>query len=216
MDTAKLNKTSSSVRLRNLLLLAQTLILLSAGTPGTQGQQSGRTINRDRVLAIERVERDRQLLLKPLPANKDDDSLRLAVLKQIKEDFRNIQGLNNTMMAKSWAHEELDYGYISDSISQIKSKATRLRSNLALPKPKDVEERQLDLTHAGVKEFRTALLLLDKSIMDFIKNPLFQNPDVVEVNLAAQASQDLKVIIELSGNLQKSAAALMRKSKNTP
>jgi hypothetical protein len=170
---------------------------------------------RDQVLKIERVERDQQLLRKPLPAKKDDDSARLAVLKQISEDFKNIQDLNNTMMAKAWAHQELDYGYISDSISQIKSKATRLRSNLALPKAKDIDEKQLNLARASVKEFRAALLLLDKSIMSFVRNPLFQKANVVEVNLAAQASHDLKVIIELSGNLQKSAA-LMRKSKNTP
>jgi hypothetical protein len=218
MDTAKLKKTSSSVRLRNLLLLAQTLILVAAGTTRTQGQQSG--VNhpsaRDTALEIQRVERNQQLLLKPLTAKKDDDSLRFAVLKQINEDFKNIQGLNNTMMANAWAHEELDYGYISASISQIKSKATRLRSNLAFPKAKDVEEKQLDLTRADVKEFRAALLLLDKSIMSFVKNPLFQKASVVDVNLAAQASHDLKVIIELSGNLQKSATALRGKSKHTP
>jgi hypothetical protein len=211
MDIASLKKTSSSVRLRNLLLLAQTLILLLAGTARTQGQSR----MRDQVLKIERVERDQQLLRKPLPAKKDDDSARLAVLKQISEDFKNIQDLNNTMMAKAWAHQELDYGYISDSISQIKSKATRLRSNLALPKAKDIDEKQLNLARASVKEFRAALLLLDKSIMSFVTNPLFQKANVVEVNLAAQASHDLKVIIELSENLQKSAA-LMRKSKNTP
>jgi hypothetical protein len=211
MDRASLKKPSSSVQLRNLLLVAQTLILISAGTTKSQGQSR----NRDQVLKIERVERDQQLLRKPLPAKKDDDSVRLAVLKQINEDFKNIQDLNNTMMAKAWAHEELDYGYISDSISQIKSKATRLRSNLALPKAKDVDEKQPDLARAGVKEFRAALLLLDKSIMSFVRNPLFQNANVVEVNLAAQASHDRKLIIELSGKLQKSAA-LMRKSKNTP
>jgi uncharacterized lipoprotein YehR (DUF1307 family) len=218
MDTASLKKTSSSSRLRNLLLIAQTLILIAACTTRTQGQRS--TLNRptlgDKVREIDRVERERQLLLKPLTAKKDD-SVRLAVLKQIREDFKNIQGLNNKMMANAWAHEELDYGYISDSISQIKSKATRLRSNLALPKPKDVEEeKQLDLARAGVKEFRAALLLLDKSIMSFVTNPLFQTTNVVEVNLAAQASHDLKVIIELSGNLHKSAGTLMRKPKNNP
>jgi uncharacterized lipoprotein YehR (DUF1307 family) len=218
MDIASFKKTSSSIRLRNLLLVAQILILLSACTIRTQGQQSGvnhPTTMRDRVREIDRVERERQLLLKPLTAKKDD-SVRLAVLKQIKEDFKNIQGVNNTMMASAWAHEELDYGYISDSISQIKSKATRLRSNLALPKANDVEEKQLDLARAGIKEFRAALLLLDKSIMSFVTNPLFQKANVVEVNLGAQASHDLKVIIELSGNLQKSAVALMRKSKNNP
>lgn len=218
MDIASLKKTSSSGRLRNLLLVAQTLILLAACTTRTQGQQSG--LNHptlgDKVREINRVERERQLLLKPLPAKRDDGSVRLAVLKQIREDFKNIQGLNNTMMADAWAHEELDYGHISDSISQIKSKATRLRSNLALPKAKDVEEKQLDLARAGVKEFRAALLLLDKSIMSFVTNPLFQEANVVEVNLGAQASHDLKLIIELSGSLHKSAAALMKKARNTP
>lgn len=218
MDIASFKKTSSSSRLRNLLLIAQTLILLSACTTRTQGQQSG--VNhptlRDKVREIDRMERDRQLLLKPLPVKRDDGSVRLAVLKQIREDFKNIQGLNNTMMADAWAHQELDYGHISESISQIKSKATRLRSNLALPKAKDVEEKQLDLARAGVKEFRAALLLLDKSIMSFVTNPLFQEANVVEVNLGAQASHDLKVIIELSGSLHKSAAALMKKARNTP
>jgi hypothetical protein len=209
MDKASLKKTSSSIRLRNLLLVAQTLILLWAGTTITQGQTS----MRDQALKIERIERDRDLFQKPLLAKKDDDPAHLAVLKQIREDFKNIQAVNNTMMANAWAREELDYGYISDSISQIKSKATRLRSNLALPKAKDVEEKQLDLARAGVKEFRAALLLLDKSIMSFVTNPLFQNANVVEVKLAAKASHDLKVIIELSGNLQKSAAT---RKKNTP
>jgi hypothetical protein len=213
MDKASLKKTSSSIRLRNLLLVAQTLILLSAGTTMTQGQSM-----RDQVLKIERVERDRDLLQKPLLAKKDDDPARLAVLKQIREDFKNIQAVNNTMMANAWARKELDYGYISDSISQIKSKATRLRSNLALPKAKDGDEKdgdekQLNVAPAGVKEFRAALLLLDKSIMSFVTNPLFQNANVVEVKLAAKASHDLKVIIELSGNLQKSAAT---RKKNTP
>ena len=220
MDIASLRKTSSSIRLRNLLLVAQILILLSACTIRTQGQQSGvnhPTTMRDRVREIDRVERERQLLLKPLTAKKDD-SVRLAVLKQIKEDFKNIQGLNNKMMANAWAHEELDYGYISNSISQIKSKAARLRSNLALPKgkdgdEKDGDEKQLNVAPAGVKEFRATLLLLDKSIMSFVTNPLFQNANVVEVKLAAKASHDLKVIIELSGNLQKSAAT---RKKNTP
>ncbi len=212
MDIASPKKTSSSGRLRNLLLVVQTLMLLSAGTTRTEGQQSAR----DRTREMERVERDQQLLLKRLPAKKDDDSVRRAVLKQINEDFRNIQGLNNTMMANAWAHEELEYGSISDSLSQIKSRATRLRSNLALPKAKDVkdvEEKQLDLARAGVKEFREALLLLDKSIMSFVTNPLFQKSNVVEVGLASRARQDLEVVIQLSGNLQKTSEQLKKLTK---
>jgi hypothetical protein len=210
MDIASLKKTSSSGRLRNLLLLAQTLILLAAGTTGTQGQAS-----RARVLEINRKERERQLILQPLPAKKDDDSVRLAVLKQIKEDFKNIQGLNNTMMAKAWSREELDYDYISDKVSQIRAKAVRLKTNLSLPEAKDVDKKQPDSVVTGVKEFRAALLLLDASIMSFVTNPLFKEGKVVEVNLAAKASQDLETVVQLTNSIKKAASALNKMSKDS-
>ncbi|MEO7970513.1 MAG: hypothetical protein ABI698_04380 [bacterium] len=206
MDIASLKKTSRSSRFRNFLLVVQILMLLSAGTSRTEGQQPG--LNRpsaaDMARADIRRDMDQQLLLKPLPGKKNPDSVRLA-LKQINEDFRNIQTVNNAMMANAWVHEELDYGYISDSLSKIKSNATRLKSNLALPKAKDVEAKQLNLAGAGVKEFREALLLLDKSIMSFVNNLVLQKPNVVEADPASRVSHDLEVVIQLSENLQKTA-----------
>ena len=210
MDTASLKKTSSSSRLRNLLLVAQSLILLSVTTSGTQGQAS-----RAKVLEINRRERERQLILQPLPAKKDDDSVRLAALKQIKEDFKNIQGLNNTMMANAWSREELDYDYISDKVSQIRAKAVRLKTNLSLPEAEDVEKKQLDSMVTGVKEFRAALLLLDRSIMSFVTNPLFKEGNVVEVNLATKASRDLETVVQLTNRIKKAASALNKMSKDS-
>ena len=210
MGIASLKKTSSSSRLRNLLLVAQSLILLSVTTSGTQGQAS-----RAKVLEINRRERERQLILQPLPAKKDDDSVRLAALKQIKEDFKNIQGLNNTMMAKAWSREELDYDYISDKVSQIRAKAVRLKTNLSLPEAEDVEKKQLDSMVTGVKEFRAALLLLDRSIMSFVTNPLFKEGNVVEVNLATKASRDLETVVQLTNRIKKAASALNKISKDS-
>jgi hypothetical protein len=162
----------------------------------------------DRVRQMEQVEMNRQLILKPLPAKKGDDSVRPAILKQIKEDFKNIQGLNNTMMANAWANEELDYGYISESVSQIKAKAARLKSNLALPEVKKVDNQQIEFAAGGSKEFRLALLALDRSIMSFVTNPLFQKSNVVDVSLAAQASRDLRTVIDLCGSIKKTAGRL--------
>ena len=210
MDIASQKKTSSSSRLRNLLLVAQSLILLSVTTSGTQGQAS-----RAKVLEINRRERERQLILQPLPAKKDDDSVRLAVLKQIKEDFKSIQSLNNTMMAKAWSREELDYDYISDKVSQIRAKAVRLKTNLSLPEAEDVEKKQLDSMVTGVKEFRAALLLLDRSIMSFVTNPLFKEGNVVEVNLATKASRDLETVVQLTNRIKKAASALNKMSKDS-
>ena len=204
-------KTRSSRWLRSFVLV-EALILLSACVSETQGQQPARPSARDTVREIQRKEMDRQLLLAPLPS-RQTKSDRLLALKQIKEDFRDIQDVNNTMMANAWSREELDYFYISDKVSQIRAKAVRLKTNLSLPEARDVEKKQLDSVLSGVKEFRAALLLLDQSIMSFVTNPLFQKTNVVEVGPATRASHDLEVVIKLSGKLQKAAATFNRKPK---
>jgi hypothetical protein len=119
------------------------------------------------------------------------------------------------MMANAWAKDELNYDAISDSISQIRSKAIRLRSNLSLPKSeKEDEEKPLDLSVASGKDFRAALLLLDRSIMNFATNPLFKESSVMEVSLATRARHDLENVIELTESLQKAAKSLNKKSKD--
>lgn len=191
------------------MILAQTLILLSTCAARMNAQQGGlnRPSMRDAVRAIELKEMDQQLLLAPL-LPKQTESARLLALRQIKEDFKGIQGLNNAMMANAWAREELDYHYISDSVSQIRAKAARLKSNLALPEAKNVDGQQIELAAAGKKEVRVALLALDRSIMSFVTNPLFQKSNVVDVSLAAQASRDLKTVIDLCGSIKKTAGRL--------
>jgi hypothetical protein len=217
MDMTSLRRNSNSAQLTKLLFVTKALILVYACAIATQGQSRSQPSARDTARQIQRVERDQQLLLKPLPPKKEDDSARRAALKQSKEDFKNIQGINNKMMANAWAKEELDYNSISDSISQIKSKAIRLKSNLSLPEPeKENEEKQLDLAVASVKDFRAALLRLDKSIMSFVTNPLFKESSVMEVSLATRASHDLEMVIDLSENLQKAAKSLNKlSSKDT-
>jgi uncharacterized lipoprotein YehR (DUF1307 family) len=215
MDMTSLRRNSNSAHLTKLLSVINALFLVYACATATQGQSRGQTSARDTARQIQRVERDQQLLLKPLPPNKEDNSARQAVLKQSKEDFKNIQGINNKMMANAWAKEELDYNSISESISQIRSKAIRLKSNLSLPESeKENEEKPLALSVANVKDFRAALLRLDKSIMSFVTNPVFKESSVMEVSLATHASHDLDTVIELSENLQKAAKSLNKKSKD--
>lgn len=211
MDMTSLRRSNST----KLLFVTQILILVYTCATGTQGQ-SRQPSARDTARQIQRVERDQLLLNQPLPPTKEDDSARLAALKQSKEDFRSIQGINNKMMANAWAKVELDYNSISESISQIRSKAIRLKSNLSLPKPeKQADEKPIDFSVASVKDFRAGLMLLDRSLMSFVTNPLFKESSVMEVSAATRASHDLEMVIELSENLQKAAKSLNKKSKDT-
>jgi hypothetical protein len=144
-----------------------------------------------------------------------DGPARRVVLKQISEDFKDLQGLNNKMMAEAWSRPELDYRYISDMVSQIRGKATRLKSNLALPEAEDDQTKQLDANLSDTEKFRAALLQLDRHIMSFATNPLFQKADVVEVDLANRASRDLAVVVELSRKLKRIAVRLGKAAKTS-
>jgi len=207
-------KTESSGRRGSLWLLTQTLIVLSACMVTVHAQRPGATQPaRDIVRAISQKEMDQLLFLKPILAPKDDPARR-AVLKQINEDFKHLQGLNNKMMAQAWSTPELDYRFISEMVSQIRGKATRLKSNLALPETND-ESKQVGDTFSNAEKFRAALLQLDRHIMSFATNPLFQKAEVIEVNLANQASRDLAAVLELSGKLKKTAAKLGKPTKTS-
>ena len=211
MHRRRFNRVAILADRGSLQLFVQAAILLSLSITA-QGQRSGQPSIRDTVRAIERKEMDRLLLLKPLTETKDNPARR-AVLKQISEDFRDMQGLNNKMMAQAWAREELDYRYISDMVSQIRGKAARLKLNLSLPEADADEKKQTLGEISSAKEFRSGLLLLDEQIMRFATNPLFQKPNVVDVDLANQASRDLTAVVELSGKLKGIASRLSKTAR---
>jgi hypothetical protein len=207
--------TNHSKNSKLICSLPVVLLLIScSGDAQAQGKM------RDQARAIQRAELDR-LLLSATPAKTDSDANRAAVMKQIREDFKDLQALNNKMMATAWATETLDYSFLSDMVSRIRGKAARLKTNLNLPGPNDVEEAVLDPKATDPKaasdpvvqnasEFRNALLLLDQTIMRFVTNPLFQTPNTIEVNLASKARKDLETVISLTADLKKTAARLQK------
>jgi len=207
-------KTTSFGKRGGLQLLTQALIVLSACMVTTHAQRPGATAARDIVRGISQKEMDRLLFLKPILAPKEDPARRV-VLKQISEDFKDLQGLNNKMMAEAWGRPELDYRFISDMVSQIRGKASRLKSNLALPAAENDKSKQADVNFTDTEKFRAALLQLDRHIMSFATNPLFQKADVIEVDLANRASRDLAAVVELSGKLKRTAAKLGKPAKTS-
>src|SRR5436190_1442736 len=159
-----------------------------------------RTINNETYRELMKNEREGMGPSKTTP-----DVTQAGILKQLRLDFKGIQDVNNKMMADAWAQQTLDYGHISEMISDINEKANRLKNNLLLPEV-DKTKKKETLVLSGMKEFRSALMRLDHSIMNFVTNPIFQKANVIEIQLATQASQDLEDVIALSGNLKKIAA----------
>src|SRR5687767_14688967 len=132
-------KTQPALIALILVIVGGFVLEARAQRPGTPSQPM-----RDMVRAIGQKEMDRLLLLKPIPSLSDEPAKQL-VLKQIREDFRDLQNLNNRMMSEAWASKAVDYRFVSDKISQIRGKANRLKLNLNLPLSGDMKsERRAD------------------------------------------------------------------------
>ena len=183
-----------------------TLVCMGVTFTSTQAQ---RKTPRDVVMESNRQELDNLLLRKPILAT-EDKSARQAVLKQINDDFKTLQVLNNKLMSEVEDQGGVDYKEISTMLADIGSRAARLKSNLALPKVDEKKEKSnSELTTAAALKDR--LMEFDKVVMSFATNPIFQQANVIDVELAKQASGDLATIIERSGKLKKAAAKLAKK-----
>lgn len=191
-----------------LALLCPSLILLAIFGVEVRAQHSTSSA-RDQARAIQRTDLDR-LLLASMPAKADVNSNQAAIQKQIRTDFKELQELNNRMMAKAWESETLDYSYLSEMVSRIKGKATRLRFNMQLPAEDEPFKTDPGHVISNSLEFRSALLVLDAAIMRFVKNPVFQTPHNLELDRAAKARHDLEMVIALSVDLRKTALRLSK------
>ena len=144
-----------------------------------------------------------------LPKDKESEAVRLSRFKKIKDDFKALQSLNNKMMADAWLQDALDYSSIADMVSKIRGKANDLKDGLSLPSSENRETPSKPEV-STVRQFREQLLLLDKTIMRFVSNPVFQAANTVDVNLAKEASADLEQVIFLTLDLKQNAQKLRK------
>lgn len=185
------------------------LILLALAVSFTCVQGQGRGVNAERARAIERAEMDR-LLLWAVPKDRESEAMRVSRFKKIKDDFRDLQSLNNKMMADAWMQDALDYSSITDMVSKIRGKANDLKDSLALPQSENAQTALKTPDITTVRQFREQLLLLDKTLMNFVTNPVFQAANTVDVNLAKKASEDLEHVISLTNDLKQNAQKLRK------
>lgn len=136
-------------------------------------------------------------------------------MTEIAEDYRDLQQVNNKLMAAVMRSKEPDYDLINKSAADIRRRAERLRENLALPAPEAKGEAKAGPKPAAdAKGMKAALLALDRSVMSFVRSPLFKNTDVLDAEVAARASRDLADVIERSRLAAKDAERLGRKDKD--
>jgi len=161
-----------------------------------------------------RDEQRREMQLRGLgtvAAREDERSVKAAV-EQLNQDFKRIQVIRNEFAHAVKVEGVLDYKRISGQAAEVKKRALRMQTYLALRGEGEEKERE-GQTGYDDREMKDTLVRLCKRIDSFVANPKFTSPDVVDVDGTARASRDLQEIIALSGAVRTSAERLGQKNK---
>jgi len=164
--------------------------------------------------AIERQGREAMLrgaemLSRP---TEDQRGARVAA-EQLKQDFKRIQVLRNNLARHLSAEGTLDYKVVADTAGELNKRANRLGTFL-LPKTSGENDEkprsQIELDGALMQ---SALITLCQRVDSFTGNPIFKVLDVVDVEQAAKAGEDLRGIIRLSARIREGAERMKQNSK---
>ncbi|HLL75758.1 MAG TPA: hypothetical protein VK421_10905 [Pyrinomonadaceae bacterium] len=183
-------------------------LCLAAATEGAALAQRGRELGaarRQEHMNRQAAEHERENLnrdLDPAAAGAAGRKRTQAATAQVKHDFESLQaGYNRIVLALTPKRAAEAADSLPAAIGEVHKCATRLRHNLALPRPKDDEEQKSRPSPAEAAD--DPLASLGKHLYSFLTNPLFESPGVLEVGQAARASRDLDRIIELSEGIKR-------------
>ena len=136
-----------------------------------------------------------------------------AVIAHIKQDFERILTLHNEIVRVISTDKALEHDFVSSATAEIKKRASRLQTTLALDKLEDSEQNQHKLKALNDAQLKDALVSLCKQIESFVTNPVIKTPGTVDIQQLAKARRDLEGVIELGDSINKSAARLKKSSQ---
>ena len=128
-----------------------------------------------------------------------------AMMDQVSEDFQRILTRHNELVRAIAANQPLNYQFVSDAMSEIKKRSTRLQSSLKLQKPETTSEDSKTESALIGMETKDEMVLLCKQIESFVKNPIIEKPGTVDAQALDKARNDLQNIVELSDVMKKQA-----------
>lgn len=190
-----------------LLCASSFLLLASAGPCFAQRGTPGATAAGRRVDTLtrqgEQYERDNLGRERRAASDSPADRRRAReAAEQVRRDFDGLQAAYNKIVLAMSPGKRPDLDSILDSVAEVKRCASRLRENLALPKPRE-DEAGKARGAAEETQVEESLLRLRKHIYSFVTNPLFEGLPVLDVEQATKAGRDLDMIVELSEGIRK-------------
>jgi hypothetical protein len=192
--------------LRSLLFLLAAIVMLSTSALGQLGPPDPQGPFAE---ALER--RRAEMDLRTVPTKLRERMIRNfsdpRIVKQMNEDFLRIQAIRADMVKVFAEGSTLTPEQLQSDGRDIRRRATRLRSLLALSEEhKDVEvPRAIPLT---VDSLNARAFQLCLEISRFTGNPMFKTKGVITVNTAKEATETLDLLISLAAMLEKESDSL--------
>jgi hypothetical protein len=125
-----------------------------------------------------------------------------AMMEQVNEDFQRILTLHNEIVRAITTNGILESRYVSDAAGEIKKRSLRLQSSLQLAKPEATTKRETAISSHDL-EMKDRLTLLCRSIENFVRNPIIENPGTVDAEQLQKARNDLQSMVEISDAIKK-------------
>ncbi len=168
-----------------------------------------RSANTDRIRQQEMSSREWQLRNFGTEPNTPKDRRQVeALMAQTEEDFNRILTLHNEIARAVTSKSDLDFHFVSEATAEIKKRASRVQSSLAL-RPSPEETLELEKSPAPKDlPLKEELVKLCHQIRSFVTNPSIENPNTINAEQMAKARKDLESVIQISGRIKKDADKL--------
>jgi hypothetical protein len=193
------------------------LLAVAASSPSQQGTPlrvpPGAHVDPDAERIRDEQQREMQLRGRGTEAARVDERPVKTAVEQLNQDFKRIQVIRNDIAHALKVEGVLDYKRLSGQAAEVRKRATRMQTYLALRVPDAGEKTDAGQAGYDEREMKDALVRLCKRIDSFVANPRFTSPDVVDVDGTAKARRDLQEIIALSVGIRNSVERLSQKNK---
>lgn len=180
----------------------------SPAPPGAGDRNTGDTNIKDRSNELERIDRDMR------KSEKSAEATTKVNFAQIKEDFEQIQVVFDKGIVETYrTSNPMNYAKIANSATELKDRATRLRSNLfpdVAKKGKDKKDvpEYVPISGAPADVVRNLIVSLNSSLGAFVASPIFQSTKVIDPKESEAAKADLEAIISQSNQLSVEAGKM--------
>jgi len=195
-------------RLKLAALAALAFIALSPAAARAQSAQTAQAARDARRMEMEMRQRTLRDLDKMINKKRAKAPDARPAYDEVAEEFKQLQLVNYSLSGAADPKTPLDFARVRKESAEVRKRAARLKGYLSLPEAEDSHKPDEAAEIQTPEALRAAVGRLDALVNSFAWNPVFQKPDVVDLEQSTKAGRDLAGIISLSEQIRRSAEEL--------